>query len=273
MLFDLDFSTGIDKIWSTDHEYQAECLKGIIKNIRRVNHNDISAMHVDYLKKQGAFFVHNHDYIADNFGDYVKDPKFGLYSKFGKCYLAGRLAIPIRMFDGSVRGFIGYSNKPADLGDQDVFIKYMYPPKTVFTKGRFFYITPEEYLKAIQDDYICIVDGIFDKIILQCMGINAVSLCGSSLTKWHEYYLHFIRNKIVVADNDVAGRRLASFCKYKFENCVEILQADAGDIDSLLRTDQAMNTFKNAFDEMRSGGFILSRKLPSIKKANQLTII
>lgn len=265
MLKSYNLETGIRNLWEIDEEYQLACLEGIVKNIRKIANVNIVNMHVSYLREQGAFFVHNDTYMVERFGEYIKDPALGIY-RFGRCSLAGRLAIPIRYMDGTVRGFIGYSKKPQDLSDDEAFIKYLYPPKDAFSKARYLYITADEYKKAVNDGYICIVDGIFDKIILQCLGINAVSLCGSALTRWHTYYLQFIKHKIVVADNDVAGRNLANKCKYFLSGCVEILQADKNDIDSLLRTDVAVDEFIKCFEEMRNEGFILSHKLPKIKE-------
>lgn len=260
MIGDINLEMGIQTVWSEDREYQFTCLRGIVENIRSVSDEKIRDLHVDYLYKQGAFFVHNDDYMVEKFGLVIKEPGLGIY-RFGRCTLAGRLAIPIRFMDGTVRGFIGYSKKPKELPDDESFIKYLYPPKDCFPKSRYFYVMPDEYKKAIDDGYVCIVDGIFDKIILQCLGINAVSLCGSALTKWHRYYLHFIKHKIVIADNDVAGRNLAGKCKRYLSNCVEIIQPKSGDIDSFLRTDKAVKEFLDCFEQMKQEGFIISHEI------------
>lgn len=249
------------KLWAQEEEYQTSVLQGIISNIRHIQDPEILKLHFDYLKTQGAFYIHNHDYMPQFFGDAIREPKYGVYNFENHCNLAGRLAIPIRLFDGTVRGFIGYSNKPADHNPDDVFIKYLYPPKSAFYKGRYFYITASEYIKAVHDGYICIVDGIFDKIILQCLGVNAVSLCGSSLTEWHKRYLSFIKHKIVIADNDLAGRNFSHYCRYALENCIELIQPEKNDIDEFLRDDTAVSHFLAQFKEMQSEGFLISRQL------------
>ena len=258
---EVDFTYGIKDLWNSDPDYQQDCIYGIIRNIRGIEDDTVSKLHAEYLMQQGAFFVHNHEYMKEHFGAVIADPKYGVYTPTGYCHLAGRLAIPIRLFDGSVHGFIGYSNKPANYNPEDVFIKYLYPPKFAFNKSRYFYLTAEEYQKAVQDGYICIVDGIFDKIILQCMGIHAVSLCGSALTIWHRRYLSFIKHKIVIADNDDAGRKLASFCKYSLEGCVELIQSSTGDVDSLVRSKEELNRLKSVFEEMQHEGFLISKSL------------
>lgn len=264
-MVNVDMSYGIRNIWKTDFEFQSDVLHGILKNIRNISDPLVSERHFNYLKNMGAFYVHSDSYISDNFGDAIKEPKYGIYNSEGQCYLAGRLAIPLLYFDGTVRGFVGYAKKPEDHSPEDVFIKYLYPHKYAFDKGRYFFMTPEEFEKAVNDQYICIVDGIFDKIILQCLGINAVSLCGSSLTIWHQRYLSFIKHKIVVADNDIAGRRLSRFCRSILENCVEIIQTSTGDIDSLLRTENDIKNFNKVFNEMKSEGFLISKILPVVK--------
>lgn len=255
-----NLETGIQDIWRVDAEYQRACLEGIIRNIRKVPDEAIVRMHADYLQASGAFFVHNDTYMIEHFGQFVTDPDLGIY-RYSKCSLVGRLAIPLRYMDGSVRGFVGYSKKPKDFPDDEAYIKYLYPPKDVFDKARYMYITAEEYKQAVTDGYVCIVDGIFDKIILQCLGINAVSLCGSALTKWHTRYLNFIKHKIVIADNDVAGRNLVNKCKFFLPNCVEIIQSEVGDIDAFLRTDSALQKLERCFSSMRDENFILSHKL------------
>lgn len=260
-----NLETGIREVWAQDNEFQSACLEGIVKNIRSIKDEKILKLHTDYLKEQGAFFVHNDQYMIDRFGEFVKDPALGIY-RYNRCSLAGRLAIPIRFMDDTVRGFIGYAKKPEGLADDTSFIKYLYPPKDAFNKARYMYITAEEYKQAVSEGYVCIVDGIFDKIILQCLGINAVSLCGSALTRWHRYYLSFIKHKIVIADNDVAGRNLVAKCKYNLSNCVEIQQASKNDIDAFLRNDAAVEEFMRCFSEMKREDFILSHRLNKIKE-------
>ena len=270
-MIDIDLSYGIRSIWEQDRDYQLACLQGILGTIRNISNGEILELHLNYLMKLGAFFVHNDDYVADHFGDHIKEPKYGVYTSEGRCFLTGRLAIPLVVFDDSVRGFVGYSKKPDDFDPTAVFVKYLYPPKYAFNKSRYMFITPEEYKKAVEDQYVCIVDGLFDKIILQCLGINAISLCGSSLTIWHKYYLSFIKHKVVVADNDLAGRHLASYCKKALPGCIELIQAATGDIDSYIRSGEHLINIKTAIDEMKKEGFLISKRLPVVRCSGGIT--
>lgn len=256
-----DLSYGIESVWNTDPELQLELLNLIVSDIRGISDTNLRNAQVQYLKSIGAFYVHTGEYLLEHFGKGILDKSNGIFNQFNTCTLQGRLVFPIRIADGSVLGFIGYSNKPKDWPEDKSWIKYLYPGKEVFNKGRYMFIEPQELEKAIKDRYICIVDGIFDKIVLQCLGINAVSLCGSMLTDWHIKYLSFIEHKIVIADNDVAGRKLYNNCVWKMPNVVEIRQPTFGDIDDYLKTDRRIHNFLSVFNQMQEEGFLLSGEL------------
>lgn len=266
-----DFSYGIQEIWDKFGDFETECISGIVENIRHVEDTQIHKMQADYLKKIGAFYVPDGEFLVSVFGESITDPRTGLFSAFNTCFLQDRLAIPLRFANGTVGGFVGYANKPKNWPEDTAFIKYGYPPKVAFNKGRYFFIEPEEIQKAIDDEYICIVDGLFDKMILQCLGINAVSLCGSALTDWHKYYLSFIKHKIVIADNDQAGRKLFNICRWKLSGVVELRQPYTGDIDDYLKTQGRIEEFLRVFNEMKSEGFILSKQIHEPKAKEHKT--
>lgn len=256
-----DLRYGVASVWDTDHDVQRACLEAVVSDIRHIEDPEIQKLQADYLERLGAFYVFSGEYLIQHFGKSIMDLRQGIFSPFNTCYLHRRLAIPIRFADGTVIGFIGYSNKPKDWPADRAWIKYSYPGSQVFSKGRYFFIEPDEIKKAIQDQYVCIVDGLFDKIILQCLGINAVSLCGSSLTDWHVRYLSLIKHKIVVADNDVAGRKLFNLCKWKMDNVVEIRQPYTGDIDDFLKSQDHLAAFLKVFSEMQDEGFIIPKEV------------
>lgn len=256
-----DLTYGIQSIWHQDHDLQVACLDAIVKDIRHIQDEEIQKLQAAYLERIGAFYVFKGEYLVDHFGSSITDPRYGAFSQFKTCYLHERLALPLRFADGSVVGFVGYSNKPADWPEDKAWVKYFYPGSETFSKGRYMFIEPDEIRKAIQEQYICIVDGLFDKIILQCLGINAVSLCGSSLTDWHQRYLNFVKYKIVIADNDIAGRKLFNACRWRLSNVVEIRQPETNDIDDYLKTPQRLARFLQVFNEMQQEGFTNSKEL------------
>ncbi len=248
-----------DAVWRVDYEFQSDVLEGFIKNVRGFS-DDLSGLAIQDLIEDKMFYVPHDNYLVEKVGPQVKESKYGLFrGEF--CVLNSRLAIPLRAMDNSVLGFIGYTNQNDFHQEETSFIKYLYPKKSLFVKSNFLYITREEYLKALREEYVCIVDGIFDKRRLQSLGINACSLCGSVLTKNQINYLQVIKNKVVIADNDEAGRKMANYCLYNLENCVEIRQPDSNDIDDYLKKPENVKRVKEVIEEMKTEGFLVSHEL------------
>jgi len=260
----IDYTNGINTIWKEDYDYQYHALSAILETIRGLTgiakDNLLNVMITD-----GMFYVPSDRYMIDVFGDQILDYKNGIYTNYEECKLCYRLAMPMRLFDNSIVGFIGYSNKNDFNEGDESFIKYLYPPKFIIKKGRYVYCTRDEFLKAVNDEYICIVDGLFDQKALVANGINALSLCGSSLTRYHRVYLNSIKHKIVIADNDEAGRQLYALIKNAYPDTVEIKQNKTKDIDSFMHTTEAINELKSLIKLMKSEGFIISHSLKSRK--------
>lgn len=281
-----DLRYGVQHIWATDEEMQLACLESLITQIRGVSDPDIVARDIESLARIGAFYVPDDYYLVMHFGDSIMKYEYGLY-RGNQCTIAGRLAIPMEFLDGGIYGFIGYSNESDqsqsyEVSDSEIsqeiskltgvssedthmeedtpttFIKYLYPPQFVMEKARYMFIGRDEYVQALKDGYICITDGIFDKHRLTSMGYNAVSLCGSNLTKWHRYYLSFIPHKIVISDNDSAGIKLARTCKSQLDGCVQLSFPGTKDIDDFLKTKEGIAQFESAFGVMQDSDFAFS---------------
>lgn len=253
-----------DAVWEKDETFQRDVLTGFIRNIRGFG-EELSGLALQDLIDDKMFYVPHDEYLIEKVGVHVKDARYGLY-RGTFCTLNSRLAIPLRVLDDTVIGYIGYTNQNDFHTDDASFIKYLYPSKTLFKKSNYLYITKAEYLKALREGYICIVDGIFDKRRLQSLGINACSLCGSTLTKNQAVYLEMIKHKVVIADNDDAGRKMAQACKRYLSNCVEIRQSDTNDIDDFLRRPENITKVKDLIEEMKTEDFIISREIKSSLK-------
>jgi DNA primase len=260
--------TGIEHIWENDLEFQTDAIKGILKNIRSMNEDCIDEMFL-YLKNLGAFYVPYDGYMIEHFGADITDYKYRIYFR-SNCKLTFRLAIPIHLLDNTTVGFIGYTNE-LDFNEEGVLIKYLYPPKEVLEKNKYFFIERDEYLKAIEDGYICIVDGIFDKISLTANGINAVSLCGSSFTTFHQMYLSLIKNIVIIADNDRAGNSLAYAIRRKIPTAARIYQSKTKDIDSFMHDKKSILEIKKVINEMKEEGFKIDHLIKRTDKYVQIT--
>lgn len=259
----MDYTNGLRRIWEEDSAEQTYFLRGILSEIRGLSDEPLEIL-LNYIIEDGMFYVPNDIYLSEMFGEEITHFSNGLYLG-DECHLCYRLAMPVRLLDDTIVGFIGYSNKDDFNEDNPAFIKYRYPPKYILQKNKYMYITRKELKKSIDDQYVCIVDGCFDQKALVANGINAVSLCGSSVTEYHRLYLNSIKHKIVIADNDNAGRKMAADIKSIWGNTVEILQDKSKDIDGYLHTIQRINEVRNTIELMKKEGFTISHYLKSDK--------
>ena len=208
----MNLQQDIDTIWIKDEQMQMECMEDLTV-IRKVFDDQMVQQDIAFWRSLGLFYVPSDQYMKDKLGSHITQFQYGLY-RAGYCSLYDRVAIPLRSLTGDVLGFAGYlcSEPSGDTSDYMSSVKYLFPPEHVLDKSRYVYCEPDWFKGALSDEYICIVDGLFDAIRLNQNGIHAVSLCGSRLTEWHKMYLSFIKRKIVIADNDSAGVRLAEQC-------------------------------------------------------------
>lgn len=257
----MDYTTGLNRIWTEDATVQRDILGDFLTNIRGLSGEPQEKL-LEYIIKDKMFYVPNDIYMLDIFGEEITTYNLGLYSN-GMCNLCYRLAMPVRLLDDTVVGFIGYSNKDDFDENNQAFIKYRYPPKYVLAKNRYMYVTREELINAYKEQYICIVDGLFDQKALVANGINAVSLCGSSVTEYHKLYLDSIKHKIVIADNDDAGRKMVRDLKKVWSDIVEIRQDKTKDIDGYLHTVERISELKDTVKIMKREGFLISKVLKS----------
>lgn len=244
----------IDSVYLRNSDAQRTILTKIAENIRGINEILIPRV-VDDWYNNGMFFVPNDRYLRDTVGEWISNPIHGLYN-FDRCRLAERLAMPMRTLSGEVIGFIGYSNQ-GETSDIS-FIKYLYPSAETFNKGNYIYLEKEEWLRAYDEQVIAIVDGLFDKRMLNMIGIPACSLCGSNLTEYHKLYLSRIKHKVIIADNDNAGRKLALTCKNEL-GAVEMIHASTKDIDGLIATGKYIDNILDCWNTMKLQNFIISQ--------------
>lgn len=244
----------LDKIWDDHREIQEFMLKEFGKDFRKCK--------VEQLIKYRAIIIPNNSYLIQMLEE-ASAPQYGLYMS-SKCIFNKRLVIPIIGFDGLVHSFVGYDNGNAitDLKERLSHIYYLYQRKEVFNKERYMLITPEEYKTAIELDYICLTDGVFDKITVSNLGIPCASLLSSRLTKYHIDYLRYIKNWIVLADNDDAGDMLTNYCKRFNPNTTRMRFDEFKDIDEfILAKESNENRFKDCIEEMKGMGMLIDWRI------------
>lgn len=243
---------GINKIWELDGEYQEDILSNFMKDIRNVP-EDYLKDYVSRLKSIGAFFNPNDEYMEEVFGSEITQSRYGIYESDGSNKYTMRLMMPLRFFDNSVVGFVGYSPVENTEGRT---IKYLYPRKEVLEKSRILATEVDVFRRAIKDGYICLTDGYFDAFSLSVYGINAASLCGSAITKFHKIFLSKIKTKIIIPDNDKAGTKLEKIVKTLWPNSKAIYQSCTKDIDEYLCNSAHIKHICSEFEEWKMRGFL-----------------
>ena len=191
------------------------------------------------LRKREFLFIPNDEYMALMFGHEIMDPVYGLY-KGEYCTMLHRIIFPIRGFNNQVVAIGGWTDESE--------YKYVYSPSSLWSKERYLYIQPEEFKQALIDGYLIIVDGVFDAISLNHLGLHAGSLMGSKLSNWHQQYFKLIKHIVVIPDNDNAGLVLARKIKRVRSDALIIWQDKFKDIDDYIKgadTSTLLKTFNN----------------------------
>lgn len=255
------FTEMVNKIWEEDSELQSLALESFAELYRKCPLN--------MLKKNKAFVVFSDDYLLSKTDNMAELPQYDLYYGY-KCKFNERLVIPIWGLDNKVNGFVGYDDgsKPAE----HIYIKYLYQNAIVFPKERNMLISQRDYINAIKQNYICIVDGIFDQMTLAENNIPSVSLLGSNFTDYHKEYFKFIKNWVVIGDNDDAGNRLFNYCRKINMNTARISFIGAKDIDEKINNgaDGTLKRLLKVIDTMKIEGFHINHTLDYISNRELL---
>ncbi len=244
----MDLTFLVAKVWEDDKDFQTDALKEIAKTYRK--------MPWEWLREEGCFYVPTDRYIGDLDWD-LTNSKWGLYNG-DYCLYYQRLVIPLRWLSGEVFGFCGYD--AGDFGDES-HVKYLFPSKKFFDKSRFIYTSRKVLTKGLEEGYVFVVEGIFDTIRLANMGEPVIGLCSSRLTSIQKRYLEGFKHKIIIPDNDSAGRGLAEYFTKVVKGSLVWSVPNVKDIDDYLAIEGNTEKFKKMTEEEKELGFLFNREL------------
>lgn len=192
-------------------------------------------MPVEWIEKAEGIFIPNNDFMYFLFGQEIL--QFDCYRN-GQCIWDNALIFPVRGADDRVAGFAGFF--PFKYVEHEAGeYYYSYSSTAVFQKGRFLYMPNSSITKAIEDEYLIVVDGLFDAISLSYFGYNVASFMGSTVTPERVMQLRFVKNVLVASDNDKAGMTLYGDLKKVLNNVEFLPHAKTKDIDELLKSSGA----------------------------------
>ena len=162
--------------------------------------------------------------------------------------LASDLLLPSSSTDGlKLYDTESVKDTGEDLGTGKA--KYKESSIVLMDKSKFF-ICPLGLKKSIDDEYIILVDGVFDSISLAQEGYNSISILGSTISEYNRFILSLVKNVYVAYDNDGAGRRLYESLKRIHSNVYSITQSKCKDIDDFIK--QYPDDFKREMSKLSS---------------------
>lgn len=148
---------------------------------------------IEHLKRSGLS-----DEIAVEAG-LLKPTNQGLASSF-----QGRLTLPLKNENGQIIGFAGRA-----LESSQQQAKYINTHAySCFEKKSYFFGLFESKKAILQGLSPYLVEGYFDAMALWALGLPALALCGTSLSKDHVDILKKLSSKVVLCfDDDAAGHK------------------------------------------------------------------
>lgn len=230
MSFNEVYSKFIYDVWQTDYTSQ-EYYLGYIASFRKIPLN--------YLRKIGAIFIPNNNYIFHYLGSTAYKPDYDLYNN-EHCLWTHFLIIPIYNFSYEVVGLVGWdvNHKVREQQGEKNLSMYKISNKYVFNKINYF-LTDIELLKnSFSTHTLFVVDGVFDSISLNSLGFPCISLLGSMVSTTILFFLNWYQYIYVLSDNDSAGVSLYNKLKLSVPNTFRVLQSKAKDIDDLIKMDK-----------------------------------
>lgn len=127
----------------------------------------------------------------------------GLFSN-GTFLLANRFIFPVRDMLGNTIALIGWF--PDDK-------KYITTPSRLFSKSCLYYGMERVGEVGIGKNFF-LVEGIFDRLSIQSLGLNAISQMGISSSRFKESMYPLFKSLVGIPDNDSQGRSVVSENKW-----------------------------------------------------------
>ena len=113
---------------------------------------------------------------------------------------------------------------------------YKVSSSEVFDRSKYF-LTDVNLLKELfSKRVIFVVDGVFDSMNLNRLGVPAISALGSYVSQSLLYFLRWFKFVYVVHDNDPAGMALTKRLQRSLPSVFPVSQTLCKDIDEFIRT-------------------------------------
>lgn len=165
------------------------------------NHRGIFQNYLkDFIEDFGVVHLSN-PYFLQVFNNLDARKETGLYTDNGYCILSNRYVIPVKDIAGDLITLIGWY--------PDVK-KYITLPTANFSKSLDWFNIDRAYLRSQSPEFngtVYIVEGIFDTLMLDALGLPVIGAMGSSVNTSKGIVLNIFNKAIVIPDGDVVGQK------------------------------------------------------------------
>lgn len=174
----------------------------VIQNICRYRNYDIERMY-DILNNIGFIFINKDKFDKRKIAVLSKD--YGLMTESGEFLLTDRFIFPVKDMLGNIIALIGW------YPDEK---KYITTPSKLFSKECLFFGMEQLGKVGIGHDFV-LVEGIFDCISVQSLGLNCIAQMGIATSRYKETLYSLFRRIVAIPDADTEGRKVVAQDKWK----------------------------------------------------------
>lgn len=198
----------------------------------------------EYLLNRKCIFIPNKEYVTYHVGSIAENITAGFYNNDEPIWQLFFI-FPIMDLQKNIVGIVGwdaYNKYLVESGQELSLPMYRVSSKTLFNREKYFLTDIdllEKYYKITPNGKraIVVVDGVFDSVALNAIGVPAISLLGSSVSQEVFYFLRHFNYIYVAHDNDDAGLKLYKTIKNIVPNTFAITH-HSKDIEERIRNDE-----------------------------------
>lgn len=211
--------------WLMKDKDQVGIIKSSLVDVRKGSLKEYIKAGIFYSSQFGDGDMGEVSYIAEQLG--VTEEEFGV-TKENKWLFEEGFIVPVWGIRNELLFYINYDYR------RDKSKKYLniytnfYDRKEVEMKMYGLHNTK----KAIEQDRIVVVEGLFDCIRLGMYGIPAVAVLGTKIMTYHKLYYKRFKRVIYIPDNDGSGESAARKFREQVPNSeIYRIEGTYGDVD------------------------------------------
>lgn len=138
------------------------------------------------------------EYICDSMQITLKD--YGITNE-NNFFFSGKFVIPVRTIDNKIVFYINHNFENEKVQKYINTYTGMYEENDKIFKS----YGMHNFDSFMENDSIIVVEGVFDCMLLNYLGIPCYAMLGTKTVKYHELFINRVKRKLYIGDNDGAG--------------------------------------------------------------------